>query len=126
MRRGIRAAVASAWETAFKQALRIAGYDDAVMREHSLPEPSDVVIWGASALLSLVVGLGTAFFLWMALHRAAQPMLAQGAVITLGVGLALLGLSTERPLVRLFFVLLAAVLVIGYALGGPAFANLTP
>ncbi|HEY1655507.1 MAG TPA: hypothetical protein VGF86_10360 [Candidatus Tumulicola sp.] len=96
------------------------------MREHSLPESSEVVIWGTSALLSLVVGVGAAFFLWMALHRTAQPLFAQGAVVSIGVGMALIALATDRPLLRVFFVLLAAVLVIGYALGGPAFAHLAP
>lgn len=94
--------------------------------ERSLPEPSELVIWAASALLSLVAGLGAAFFLWSALHHTGRPAIAQTAVVSIGVGMALIGLSTERPLARLFFVLFAAVLVVGYLLGGSEFARLLP
>jgi hypothetical protein len=94
--------------------------------DRSLPEPSEFVIWATSALLALVVGLGAAFFLWMLLRRSGAPVLAEVAVVTLGVGIALIGLSSERALRRIFLVLLAAMLVVGYALGGPEFARLLP
>lgn len=96
------------------------------MPERSLPEPSDLVIWSASALLSLVAGLGAAFFLWSVLHRAGRPAIAEAAVVTIGVGMALIGLSTDRSLGRLFLVLFAATLIFGYVLGGPEFARLLP
>jgi hypothetical protein len=38
----------------------------------------------------------------------------------------LIGVGAERPTARVFFVLLAAMLVLGYALGGPEFARLFP
>lgn len=97
-----------------------------MMPERSLPEPSDLVIWIASALLAMVAGLGVAFFLWSALHHTGRPAAAQAAVISIGAGMALLGLSTDRPLGRLFLVLFAAVLVFGYVLGGAEFARLAP
>jgi hypothetical protein len=97
-----------------------------MMPDRSLGEPNDVVIWSASGLLALVLGLGTAFFLWFTLHRSDQAIVAQGAVGSLSLGLVLIGLGAERPMTRVFFVLLAATLVAGYALGGPEFARLTP
>ncbi|MEO6836677.1 MAG: hypothetical protein ABI231_12340 [Candidatus Tumulicola sp.] len=96
------------------------------MPDRSFPEPNEYVIWGASGLLALVLGLGTAFVLWVALHRSDYAGLATGAVVSLGLGLLLIGLAAERPLTRIFFVLLAAMLAIGYAVGGPGFARLVP
>ncbi len=97
-----------------------------MMPDRSLGEPNDVVIWGASGLLALLLGLGTAFFLWLTLHRSDQAIVAQGAVGSLSLGLVLIGLGAERPMPRVFFVLLAATLVLGYALGGPEFARIAP
>ena len=96
------------------------------MPDHSLREPNDAVIWGASGLLALVLGLGMAFFLWFALHRADQVLVAQGAVGSLSIGLVLVGLGTGRPLTRVFFVLFATTLILGYALGAPEFTRLLP
>lgn len=96
------------------------------MPERSLTEPSDLVIWIASALLSLVAGLGAAFFLWSVLHRTGEHAIAQTAVVSVGVGIALIGLSTDRSPGRLFFVLFAAVMIGGYVLGGTEFARLVP
>jgi hypothetical protein len=101
-------------------------YDAGVMPDRSLPEPTDYVIWGASGLLALVLGLGSAFFLWVALHRTDRVDLADGAVASLGLGLLLIGMAAERPATRVFCVLLAVVLVVGFALGGPEFARLAP
>jgi hypothetical protein len=111
---------------ASKQPLRIGGYDEFMLPDRSLGEPNEVIIWGASGLLALLLGLGTAFFLWLALHRSDQAMVAQGAVGSLSIGLVLIGLGTQRPMTRVFFVLMAATLVLGYALGGPEFARLAP
>jgi hypothetical protein len=104
----------------------MARYDGGMTPERSLPEPSEFVIWATSALLALVVGLGAAFFIWMLLRRSGAPLLAEGAVVSLGVGVALIGLSSERTLGRVFLVLLAVMLIVGYVLGGPEFARLLP
>lgn len=96
------------------------------MPERSLREPNEVVIWTATSLLALVVGLGTAFFLWLCLHHTDRPMVAQGAVLLLSLGLVLIGLGSQRLLLRIFFVLLAVALAVAYALGGPEFARLAP
>ena len=96
----------------------------AMMPDRSLREPAEYVIWGASALLALLVGIGASFAIWAGLRGVAQTGLAHAAVGMLGVGLILIGFSVERPVARLFIVILAAVLVAGYTLGGPAFAQL--
>ena len=44
-----------------------------MMPDRSLREPNEVVIWTSTSLLAIVVGLGTAFFLWLSLHRTDRP-----------------------------------------------------
>ena len=97
-----------------------------MMPDRSLREPNEVVIWTATSLLAVVVGLGTAFFLWLSLHRTDRPFVAQGAVVSLSLGLVLIGLGSRRFLARIFFVLLAVALALAYALGGTEFARLAP
>jgi hypothetical protein len=97
-----------------------------VMPDRSLGEPTEYVIWGASGLLALLLGLGAAFVLWAGLHRSAEVALVDAAVAILGAGLLLLGLATERPLVRLFIILFAVMMAAGFAVGGPEFARLLP
>jgi hypothetical protein len=97
-----------------------------MMPDRSLREPNEVVIWTATSLLAVVVGLGTAFFLWLSLHRTDRPFVAQGAVVSLSIGLVLIGLGSQRFLARIFFVLLAVALALAYALGGTEFARLAP
>ncbi|MGA8535130.1 MAG: hypothetical protein WB615_13560 [Candidatus Tumulicola sp.] len=101
-------------------------YDGSMTPDGSLRGPNEVVIWGASGLLALLLGLGGAFVAWFALHRTAETVMAQGAVGSLSLGIVLVGLGAQRPLTRVFLVLLAATLVLGYALGGPQFARLVP
>lgn len=96
------------------------------MRDHSISGPTDYVIWGASGLLAVILGLGTAFFLWVGLHHAQHAELASGAVVSLSLGLVLIGLAAERPIMRTFVVLLAAMMLLSFAFGGPAFAHLLP
>jgi hypothetical protein len=97
-----------------------------MMPERSVGEPSDFIIWGSTGLLALLLGLGAAFVLWAALRHAAEPWLVEIAVGLLGIGMLLLGLATERPLTRLFFVLFAAMLIVGFSFGSPEFGRLLP
>jgi hypothetical protein len=97
-----------------------------MMPDRSLREPNEVVIWTATSLLAVVVGPGGAFFLWLSLHRTDRPFVAQGAVVSLSLGLVFIGLGSQRFLVRIFFVLLAVALALAYALGGTEFARLAP
>lgn len=94
------------------------------MPERLFTGPSEFVIWAASALLALITGLGAAFFLWSVLRHTGEPVAAQAAIVSFGIGLALVGVSTEKPLVRVFCTLFAAMLVFAYLLGGVAFARL--
>ncbi|MBV8153910.1 MAG: hypothetical protein JO029_02625 [Candidatus Eremiobacteraeota bacterium] len=94
------------------------------MRDRSFSEPSEYVIWTTSSLLALLVGTAAAFFLWLALHGVTQTGLASASVGALGAGTVLIALSVDKPLLRVFLVVLAAVLVLGYTLGGPEFARL--
>jgi hypothetical protein len=96
------------------------------MPERLFTGPSEFVIWTVSALLALVAGLGTAFFLWSLLRHTGEPVVAQAAIVSFGIGLALVGISTEKALVRVFCCLFAAMLVFAYLLGGPAFVRLVP
>lgn len=95
-----------------------------MLPERSLKEPSELVIWAATSLLAVLTGLGSAFFLWYALHDTRAPRVMQGAVLSLSLGLVLIGLGLQRPLTRVFLVLLAASLALAFALGGPAFSRL--
>jgi hypothetical protein len=91
-----------------------------------LREPSEYVIWGATSLLALLLGLGSAFVLWAALFRSSHADLARGAVGSLGLGVVLIGAAAMRPMMRMFFVLFGAALMLGYIAGGPEFARLVP
>ncbi|HZY99993.1 MAG TPA: hypothetical protein VFE36_10500 [Candidatus Baltobacteraceae bacterium] len=95
-----------------------------MMHDDSYREPADYVIWATSAMLALLVGMAVAFLLWVGLHRVTESGMALAAVGTLGAGTVLVGLSLDRPLVRVFLVVMAAVFVLGYTLGGPAFSHL--
>jgi hypothetical protein len=94
------------------------------MRDRSFQEPSEYVIWTSSSLLALLIGVAAAFFLWVALHSVVETGLASAAVGTLAAGTVLIALSLDKPLVRVFLVVVATVLVLGYTLGGPEFARL--
>jgi hypothetical protein len=96
------------------------------MGDRSLREPTEYVIWAATGLLAVILGLGTAFVFWDALHRVASGRLADAGLTCFSVGLAILGLAVERPLHRAFFVIFAMALLAAYLLGGPQFARLVP
>jgi hypothetical protein len=58
-------------------------------------------------------------------HSDAQTV-AHAAVVTLAAGIAVVGLSAERPSTRLFWIVLAGVMVVGYLFGNAEFARLIP
>jgi hypothetical protein len=124
MSASIRAAGSVALARGFKQTLGLGRYHAGVMRDRPFGEPAEVVIWATSGLLALLVGTGTSFLAWLALRNVPQHSLAFAAVGILGAGFVLVGLSIDQPLVRLFLVVMAAVFVLGYAVGGPAFGRL--
>ncbi|HVA33517.1 MAG TPA: hypothetical protein VNG31_05180 [Candidatus Baltobacteraceae bacterium] len=97
-----------------------------VMPDRTMKEPTELLIWTASLLVALLIGVGCAFVLWVPLHRASLPGMAVAAVWVLSVGLVLIAFSVERSLTRASLVVLAVMLVVGYTLGGPQFAHLVP
>jgi hypothetical protein len=97
---------------------------DCTMHDRYVREPAEYVIWAASGLLAIVVGLGMAFFLWVSLRHSAHAEIATASVVSLSLGTVLIGLAMERPLVRTCLVILAAMLLLSFAFGGPTFARL--
>jgi hypothetical protein len=95
-------------------------------RSYEEPRDADAVIWAACGLLALVLGLGAAFSLWAMFRASLQPSIPDLAVGSLGLGLLLLGAAMHRPTGRVFLIVFAAVLLLGYAFGGAAFNRLIP
>ena len=93
------------------------------MRIH-LEQPSDIVIWGAGALLAVVLGIGTAFFLWFGLHDGEHMQVAPVLVAGFGGSVLFLGLGSKRPLIRAIVALFAVTLVLSFIVGSPSFARL--
>jgi hypothetical protein len=87
-------------------------------------EPSEIVIWSASSLLSVVLGIGGAFFLWSSLQDLDRVELVPLLVAGFGTGVLLLGLASKRPLVRAAIALFAVTLVLSFIVGSHSFARL--
>ena len=95
-----------------------------MMGERPAQDSADFVIWGSTAALSLISGIGAAFALWNMLHRSNAPDVASAAVAALGVGLGLIGFAVPKPVARLFLLGLAVTTLAAYFLGAEAFAAL--
>ncbi len=96
------------------------------MGEQPAREPAEVIIFGTTALLAVVVAIGLAFVLWAQLHRTSERAVLTAAVSSLGAGTGCLGFATQKPVARLFMLVFAATLLIAFFLGGPIFSTLTP
>ncbi|HEY1428539.1 MAG TPA: hypothetical protein VGF18_03125 [Candidatus Tumulicola sp.] len=97
-----------------------------MLPQHSVPESNEVVIWTAGSLLGALLGAAAAFGLWLFLRHSDAQTAAHAAVVTLGAGIAVVGMSAERPSTRLFWIVLAGTVVVGYLFGAPEFARLIP
>ncbi len=95
-----------------------------MMGSRPVREPNEFVIWSASTLLGLVLGIGTAFMLWVQLHRSADRAVLDGAVVALALGLSLVAVAVENRTTRLFMWSSAAGLVGAFFAGAGAFASL--
>ena len=95
-----------------------------MIRERSVQEPSELVIWSATALLGVLLGVGVAFMLWGQLHHTGEPTLLDAAVFALGLGFGLVGLALESLTTRIFLVALSAALLLGFFTLGGAFSAL--
>jgi hypothetical protein len=89
-----------------------------------IAEPSEIVIWGASGLLAVILGLGSAFFLWACLHGEEHVEILPLLVAGLGTGVFWLGLASRHTLLRTIVVLFAVTLVLSFIAGGHSFARL--
>ncbi len=95
-----------------------------MMGSRPVREPTELVILSASALLGLVVGIGTAFTLWVRLHRAADQAVLDGAVVALSVGLSLVAVAVDNRTTRLFIWTASAGLILAFFTGSALFATL--
>jgi hypothetical protein len=87
-------------------------------------EPSEIVIWGAAGLLSVLLGIVGAFYLWTGLRDVEHVTIVPLLVTGLGGGILMLGLASKRYLVKAVIVLFAVTLVVSYIVGSPSFAHL--
>ncbi len=94
------------------------------MRDRTSQTPTELVIWGSTAALGIVVGTGAAFALWTELHRSPDMGIVAAAVTALAVGLGLIGLAIGNVTARLFLVVLAAALAVAFFVGAGTFATL--
>ncbi|MBV8638164.1 MAG: hypothetical protein JO322_08755 [Candidatus Eremiobacteraeota bacterium] len=95
-----------------------------MMGSRPVREPAELVIWSASALLGLVVGIGTAFILWSQLHRGADQVVLDGAIIAIATGLSLVAVAVDNVIARLFIWAACAAMVIAFFAGATMFASL--
>jgi len=95
-----------------------------MMGSRPVRETNELVIWGASALLGIVVGIGTAFSLWVQLHRTADQAVLAGAVVALAVGLSLIAVALDNLTTRLFIWAASTGLLLAFFTGSGLFASL--
>ncbi len=95
-----------------------------MMGSRPVREPTELVIWSASSLLGIVIGIGIAFTLWVQLHRTAEPGVLNGGVLAVGAGLALVAIAVDNLTARLFIWATAAGLILGFFAGSGLFASL--
>jgi hypothetical protein len=86
--------------------------------------PAEIVIWGASGLLAVVLGIGGAFYLWFGFRGVEHAQVVPLMVAGFGTGVLLLGMASKHGLVRALAVLFAVSLVLSFLVGSPSFAHL--
>ena len=91
-----------------------------------MKEPAELIIFGTTALLAIVLGIGVAFGLWSQLHHTSQRAILIAAVSALSAGTGCVGFAIEKPAARLFLLVFGATLLLAFFLGGPIFATLVP
>jgi hypothetical protein len=92
-----------------------------MMKERPAQMPAEIVIGVSTALLGILVGLGTAFALWSQLHRTTVPDVLTASVVALATGLILIGFAVQNFSVRLFLIVAACSLALAFFAGSPAF-----
>ena len=95
-----------------------------MMGSRPVREPTELVIWSATALLGMTVGVATAFILWSQLYRSADHVVLDGATLAIAAGLSLVAVAMEKLTARLFVWAGCAALVIAFFAGAGLFATL--
>ena len=95
-----------------------------MMGSRPVREPTELVIWSASALLGIMVGIGAAFMLWSQLHRSADQAILDAAVVAVAAGFSLVSVALDNFLARLFVWAASAALVVSFFAGAPLFSSL--
>ena len=95
-----------------------------MMGSRPVREPAEFVIWGATALLGMMVGIGTAFMFWGQFHQSADQAIVNAALVALAVGLSLIAVAVERLTVRVFIWAACATLIVAFFTGSGLFAAL--
>lgn len=85
-----------------------------MMGSRPVRESAELVIWSATALLGVMVGLGTAFMLWSGFHHSTDPAIVDAAVVALAVGMALVAVAIDKLTIRLFVWAACATLLIAF------------
>ena len=97
-----------------------------MMGEQPAKAPADAIIFAATALLGIVVGVGVAFSLWTELHRTSEHAVLSAAVSAFSVGMGCIAFAVAKPAARLFLLVFAVTLVMAFFLGGGVFSTISP
>jgi hypothetical protein len=96
-----------------------------MMGSRPVREPAELVIWSASSLLGVMVGIGTAFILWSQFRLVADQPIVDGTVVALAVGLSLIAVAVDNLTARLFMWAACATLAIAFFTAPGLFAAIT-
>lgn len=95
-----------------------------MMGSRPVREPAELVIWSATALLGIMVGIGTAFMLWSGFHRSTDQAIVGAAIVALGLGLSLVAVAIDNVTVRLFIWSASLTIIVAFFSGAGFFAAL--
>jgi hypothetical protein len=95
-----------------------------MMGSRPVREPAELVIWSATALLGIMVGIGTAFMLWSGFRHAMDDALVDAAVLAIASGLSLVAVAMDNLTARLFVWAACATLLIAFFTGASFFVAL--
>ena len=96
-----------------------------MLKERPAQVPAEIVIGTSTALLGIIVGVGTAYGLWSQLHHTSAPGILTAAVVALAAGLIMIGAAVQNINSRLFMIVAACSLALAFFAGPAAFSTLT-
>jgi Kef-type K+ transport system membrane component KefB len=95
-----------------------------MIREQHTPDPADLVVWLATALLAALIGFGLGFVLWSTLTAAGSVRPWGIAAYAAAFCLLVFAFRAERTHLRTALVLCALSLALSFLLGARFFAPL--